>query len=350
MDLVISFDDTGSMSSIRHEVRRKIDNLVTTLFDVIPDLRVGICVHNDWGDVDHYSQFPLTSEREEIKAALNQTIRSGGFGNQAAYEIPLHNLHSTFEWKSDKRIAVIIGDEVPNKVGLLRRWRGNDQTNPYDWKEETAECAKKGIKIYGVHALGSSRTRPFYESISRMTGGTKLDLAQFAHISTYITAIAFQNAGELDAYESSEEHFKTNFALKNMFAKLRGDVVTADFETKISLMGRFQVMDIHDRIRITDFVSQNGIRYHKGRGFYQLIKPEIIQDHKEIIMVDKSTGESIPDQVIARSLLGLPLTGTIKINPKKISACNKYDVYVQSTSYTRQLDSNTKFLYEVDNS
>lgn len=348
MDLVISFDDTGSMSSIRHEVRRKIDDLVTILFNVIPDLRVGICIHNDYGDVDCYHQFPLTSNRDQIKAALNKVIRPGGYGNQAAYELPLHNLHTTFDWKSDKRIAIIIGDEVPNKVGMIR----GIHNNTYDWITETEKCAKAGIKVYGVHALGQARTRPFYERISRITDGIKLDLAQFAHIATYITAIAFKNHSEekLAEFEKTDSTFNTNFALKNMFAKLRGGIIDAATEAKVQMMGRFQVMDVAYRTKITDFVAQNGVRYVKGRGFYQLIKPETVQDYKEIIMVNKQTGETIPDQKTARAKLGLPATGVMKINPRNIAACHDYDVYIQSTSFTRQLDANTKFLYELDNS
>lgn len=347
MDICISFDDTGSMSSIRNEVRRKIDDLVTTLFNVIPDLRVGICIHNDYGDKDCYHQFPLTSDKQQIKDALNKHVQPGGYGNQAAYELPLHNLHTTFDWQSDKRIAIIIGDEVPNKVGMIR----GIHNNTYDWRTETQSCADKGIIVYGIHALGASRTRPFYETISRMTGGVKLDLAQFSHITNFITAIAFKNADKLDDYENSEPTFKTNFALKNMFAKLRGTLagdVDATTRAKLDLMGRFQMISVDTRSRINDFTRSNGLPYKKGRGFYQLIKSETVQDYKEIVMVHKQTGETIPDQLQARKLLGLPTYGDMKINPSRITACRDYDVYVQSTSYTRQLDPNTIFLYELD--
>lgn len=37
LDLVISFDDTGSMSSIRRQVRAQIKELVDKLFKLIPD-------------------------------------------------------------------------------------------------------------------------------------------------------------------------------------------------------------------------------------------------------------------------------------------------------------------------
>ena len=50
LDLVISFDDTGSMSSVRKMVRSQIETLVNQLFDLVPDLRIGIIIHNYYFD------------------------------------------------------------------------------------------------------------------------------------------------------------------------------------------------------------------------------------------------------------------------------------------------------------
>jgi hypothetical protein len=52
LNLVISFDDTGSMSSVRREVRRKIATLVEELFNIYENLKIGIIIHNDYCDGD----------------------------------------------------------------------------------------------------------------------------------------------------------------------------------------------------------------------------------------------------------------------------------------------------------
>lgn len=66
-----------------------------------------------------------------------------------------------------------------------------------------------------------------------------------------------------------------------------------------------------------------------GCEFYEFTKPEIIQKKKEIILMDKNTGE-LYEGSIARTIAGISEDGeNSKIKPGKLE---KYRMFIQSTS------------------
>ena len=54
MQLVISFDDTGSMASCIKQVRSEIKYLCKDLFDIVPNLEIALIAHNDYCDDSWY--------------------------------------------------------------------------------------------------------------------------------------------------------------------------------------------------------------------------------------------------------------------------------------------------------
>ena len=78
------------------------------------------------------------------------------------------------------------------------------------------------------------------------------------------------------------------------------------------------------------------------RGFYEFTKPETISHKKEVVLIDKVTGDMFTGRE-ACDMIGAGGAG--KIKPASL---DKYRVFVQSTSYNRVLVANTGFLYEVD--
>lgn len=355
LDLAVSFDDTGSMWSVRQQVRQKVNSLVSQLFEKIPGLRVSIIIHNDYCDMPkHIFKMDFTTDREKIKSFINQNSPCGGGDAPECYELALNEAVS-LNWQSDRRAFIMIGDEVPHHVG----YRYYDHVNNLDWKKEAARLSEIGVQVYGVQALGRRHATQFYETISRVTRGVKLDLSQFQHIEQYISAIAYHQTGQLDSYESSDKSFSTNISLKNMFRKLRGIGETSGFSEKIEILSKFQLMNVNTdgETTIRDFVELNGCTFKKGKGYYQLIERtadgkanwEEIQPNKEVLFVDKETGEAISDTNWCREKLGVPFGTKGKVRPLSIpDIMNKYEIFIQSTSYTRKLDANTKFLYELD--
>lgn len=111
------------------------------------------------------------------------------------------------------------------------------------------------------------------------------------------------------------------------------------------MTSEFNVWSVIIDSRIDDFVrALNSGVYHLGRGFYQLTKPEkAVQEYKEIALLDKSTGKIYSGTTNVRSILGLPLKGTIKLVP---GDHRNYDIFIQSTSNNRKLVAGTRVLYK----
>jgi len=254
---------------------------------------------------------------------------------------------------SDKRAIVLIGDEVPHLVGYTYRSMRND----LDWKKETKALSDIGVQIYGVQALGHRSNAFFYEQISSMTNGVKLDLSQFQHIPLYLNAVAYHQSGQLETYEASDPTFATNISLKNMFRKLRGGAADAATESKMELLSKFQVMNVTGQMRIKDFVEMMGCTYKRGKGYYQLIERtadgkanfEEVQANKEVIFVNKFTGEANDDTNWCREQLGVPFGTKGNVRPLQLpDVMDKYEIFIQSNSFTRKLDPGCKFLYELE--
>jgi hypothetical protein len=353
LDLLISFDDTGSMSSVRKQVRTNVNSLVGQLYESIPGLRVGVIVHNDYCDAPrHMFVMDFTTSLSEVTKFVNQDSPCGGGDAPECYELALHEA-SKLNWTSDKRAFILIGDEVPHAVG----YRYGNFVNNLDWKIETQKLTEIGVNIYAVQALGRKQSNFFYDGLARMTGGTKLDLSQFQHINQYINAVAYQQNGTLDEYQASDPMFSTNYALKNMFNKLRGKADEATFSGKAELLSRFQVMDVDSEGEtIQNFVNSRGCTFRRGKGYYQLIGRtadgkanfEELQANKEVIFIDKLTGEANADTNWCREQLGVPFGTKGKLRPLSMPIMDKYDIFIQSNSYTRKLDSGTRFLYELE--
>ena len=96
------------------------------------------------------------------------------------------------------------------------------------------------------------------------------------------------------------------------------------------------------KVEIKPFVEHVlKLPYVKGNGLYQLVKLEEVQDYKKICVRDKRNGR-IYSGYEARTLLGLPTTGTAKIKPE---GTGTYEIFVESTSTNRVLTPGTKFIY-----
>ncbi len=375
MEVVISFDDTGSMSSVRAQVRIRIKELINELFMINSDVRVGIIIHNDYCDKDTIQFMDLTNDKDAIESFVKRSSSCGGGDSDECYELALNHMHSKFTWKTDKRIGIIIGDCNPHLPGYTY----GKFTNHLDWEEELNKCISANIKVFPIQALSHYGTY-FYTKIAKVTGNPKLRLEQFSHISQFITAVIYNENGNLADYENSNEQFKTNISLKRMFDSLKGIVIddepedtwertgysysrkrskvadsvdygTGDESKTLDISSRFQILDVGSSAQVIKaFVESNGAKFKTGRGFYQFVSYEKeIQPKKEVLFVNKLTGEVKADTVWCRQQLGVPFGTYGSLSPRNVpDILAVYDVFIQSTSHTRKLDPNTRFLYELD--
>ena len=362
IDIAISFDDTGSMSSVRKQVKAQIKNLIGRLTTDIKGIRFAIIIMNDYCDAPaHMLVQDFTDNINKIEKFIDRNSPQGGGDAPECYELAL-NVTRGLDWKSDRKILIMIGDEIPHTIGYsIMGIDKKKYTCVHDWKKEAKELGDMGVSIYGVQALGRRASNYFYDNISSITGGTKLDLSQFQDIVTYINAIVYKQTGQLDDYQSSDPTFTKNLAIKAMFSKLKGLTSTLSADTlsaeKIELLSKFQVMKVNTLTPIKEFTESNGCTYKKGKGYYQLVERtgdgkanrEIIQADKEVIFVDKITGEVNDNTTWCREQLGVPFGTKGKVSPLSIpDIMNKYKIFVQSNSFTRKLDAGCEFLYELE--
>lgn len=92
--------------------------------------------------------------------------------------------------------------------------------------------------------------------------------------------------------------------------------------------------------RIDDFVRGAHGYYSTGSGYYQLTKTETIQATKQILVLEKATGQ-VYGGTEARHLIGLPDGESVRVKPDRNPL---YDIFVQSTSINRNLMPNTTLL------
>lgn len=359
VDLVISFDTTGSMYPCLTQVRRNVESLVKDLFGLVKGIRIAIIAHGDYCDANNpYTTKILnfTTDLYKICDFVRNVEPTYGGDASECYELVLQTARTQLNWQSGKsKVLVLIGDDVPHG----QNYPGN--INKIDWRNELGLLLEANINVYGVHALAGIRkhSKPFYEEIAQKTGGFYLTLDQFSYINDLILAIAAKQESN-EVLKQYADSVKSSGRMTRNFGQvvntMLGGTCTDYFSEKYFATkpredklipvptGRFQTMFVEKTTVIADFVRGQGITFEKGRGFYQLTKSEKVQGYKEIILSDKETGEFFTGSQV-RSILGLEENVEGRLSSK--SLLDKYEIFIQSTSLNRKLTENTKFLYEL---
>jgi hypothetical protein len=349
IEMVFSFDTTGSMYPCLAEVRRRVDETVARLFREVPNLRVGIIAHGDYCDSRIYvtKHLQLTNDPNAVSYFVKNVEATYGGDAPECYELVLREARTHMDWiTGSKRLLVMIGDEVPHPLAHT--------PDKIDWRTETNANRDAGIVIHGVQALNNRHAEDFYRTIANTTGGVHLRLAQFSEATEMLVAMAYDQVSEekIVAYESEiVAERKMTRSLSAIFDKLLkrdpNTGVYAAVDARATDPARFQRIHVEKDQPIKELVQSNGLVFKIGRGFYEFTKRETIQASKEVIILDRESGDMFEGEA-AREVLGLPHGSRINLNPRDAGFdTNKYTVFVQSTSANRKLIGGTTFLYEA---
>lgn len=335
IDLLISFDTTGSMYPCLTQVRRGCKQLVKDLFDRVPNLRIGVISHGDYCDgTQKIKTLDLTSNSNSVISFIDNAPQTSGGDEDKCYELVLNEARK-FSWTAGKNKAMIlIGDCNPHPMSY--------RDCKHDWRNEAKLLVEAGISIYPVQALGRSHCTRFYNELAKISGTPKLDLPQFSDISDIICGVCYHQAGP-SQFQQFEQEFsrrkhKSPTVLRTL-ALLSGKPLSAKSET---IGSRFQVLEVDHDCSIQDFVISNGLTFRPGRGFYEFTKTEEIQEYKEVVAQNLESGAIIEGKM-ARKALMIP-EGRSKCKP----CVSNYIGFIQSTSNNRKLKGGTKFLYEIN--
>lgn len=348
IEVVVSFDTTGSMYPCLTQVRRVVQDMVKRLFSEIPNLRMGIISHGDYCDgKDVLSKHELSTNASAICKFVQNAPATGGGDAPEAYELVLHEARS-FNWTHGKnKVLVLIGDDVPHEPS----YRENKKR--LDWRNEINNLRTMGVHVYGVQALNRRHATHFYREIAAGTDGFHLTLDQFSNVIELIFAICYQQAGPEHLQRYEEEVVRTKRMNRNLdmvFSTLAGRKASSSgrFKSDGKLhpvpSGRFQVLSVDRDVPIKDFCKEQGVEFKQGRGFYELTKAVTVQGTKEIVLMSRATGDLFTGSH-ARSMLGLPLHDEdVRLHATHL---DEYIPFIQSTSNNRKLVANTRLLYEV---
>jgi len=380
IDACITFDTTGSMYPCLTQVRRNVTETVKRLFKDIPDLRIAIIAHGDYCDARSAyvtKIMDFSTDVNEVSRFVNNVERTFGGDTPECYELVLHEARTELTWQSGRsKIVVMIGDDVPHGPNH------HENTKKIDWRNELGLLMEAGINVYGVHAMPGIRrhSKPFYTEIAEKTGGFYLTLDQFNYVTDLLMSICYKQDSDEALNQYANEIEKGNRMTRGLamsIGALRGEEVSYESygtsprpdvvaRTKYAFeedglnpvpSGRFQTIEVFEDVKIREFIEEQGIDFKTGRGFYELVrygkKRYKVQPHKEIIMMDRESGDFFNGSE-CREMLGLvewrPKSECKGADAEYLSpkAIDKYRVFIQSTSYTRKLVPGSSLLYEVE--
>ena len=353
-DIVFSMDSTGSMYPCIAELRRKVSDTITRLFDTVPDLRIGLIAHGDYDDSPYsIKTVPLTNCVAELCNFVNTVETTNGFGNGGEqYENVMLTAATRFKWSADNRIYAMIGDEPAHVKGRTIHTYSYTKRMvvEIDWRGALKELDLHGVTSYCVRCLNRSDSLSFHKEFAQRANTPLLHLHQFSHIVELVTALTYRAVG-VERVEEYAEELKSggmvNRGIAAILDALMGrqntPIYTNPVNGELALVPpwRFQILSVDYSTDIKSFVLSTGASFNKGRGFYELTKPEEVQEKKEIVL-------AYPDGTMysgakAREMVGLPYGERGKLYPN----FTDFTVFVQSTSVNRKLMPNTKFLYDT---
>jgi hypothetical protein len=374
IDVLFTFDTTGSMYPCLTQVRRNLKQVVEILFDDIPNLRIGFIAHGDYCDAGSTyvtKSLNLTRDINKVIDFVMNAERTGGGDSPECYELVLNQARTEIDWKSGRnKIIVLIGDDVPHGPTERQNYKH------IDWRNELGLLLEAGIQVYGVHCMPGIRrhSKPFYEEIAKKTGGFYLTLDQFSSIADLIMGICYKQKSDDEFVDFVKKVEKKGRLTRDLSSSFRTMASGLGVEVAIEVVvgkkkgkkyayeedglrpvdsGRFQTIEVDEEQRIDYFVRDQGLTFQRGRAFYELArygkKRYKVQQYKEIILMDRESGDFFNGPEVRR-ILGLhPQTSsggvTEYLAPKSL---DKYKVFIQSTSFTRVLVPGTSLLYEVE--
>lgn len=119
LDIVLTFDSTGSMQGEIDQVKNQIRRIGSTLLSLVPKARIGICTYRDQGDEYVVRGLPLTSDLQEIERYL------AGIHADAGGDTP-ESVHEGLRWSIQKntfrprarKVILLFGDAPPHREDL----------------------------------------------------------------------------------------------------------------------------------------------------------------------------------------------------------------------------------------
>jgi hypothetical protein len=197
VEVVISFDTTGSMYGYLAEVRKNLRGLIDTLRTRVPGIRIGVIAHGDYCDAGatYVIKFlPLITDYAKLSAFVAEVGQTGGGDAPECYELALNKANKAMGWSkgAHSKAMVLVGDDLPHEPG----YACNGGTVKIDWRCELAGLVAKRVQIYAVHAGGRTSTRSFYDRLASESQGRYLGIGDMSEMRDVVVGVCLHHASD----------------------------------------------------------------------------------------------------------------------------------------------------------
>ncbi len=175
LDIALVLDATGSMAPVIQATKRRLQRLIETLRELVPDLRVRIVVYRDAGDAFLTLASPFTHELRVLEDYLSCIPAAGGGDQPEAVLSGLRRAIVKTPWRAKpKRVVLLFGDAPPHERHMalleatLREFKGS--VHAVD------------VAGFGMGPRGSSKPNAAFLKIGKWGHGTATTLQNEADL------------------------------------------------------------------------------------------------------------------------------------------------------------------------
>lgn len=196
-DIVIAFDNTGSMNIYIDQVKSHVKNLISSMFKENPNLNMSIVAFGDYCDMISKNKFGkayqvigLTNNQNDLVNFVNNAKNTSGGDADEFYELVIKKIVEETEWREgSSKSVLLIADCDPHPLGYS--CRDFVTNNQIDWKEEAKKAREKGIKFDTLSILN----RQWYQELSDITEGVCLPFKSSDKTGELLEAVTLARGG-----------------------------------------------------------------------------------------------------------------------------------------------------------
>ena len=180
LEIVITFDSTGSMEGEIRQVKARIQRMGSALMQVIPKTRISICTYRDHDARYLVQGLPLTDDLDKIVSFLDKIDAAGGGDDPEAVQAGLDwAIHENRFRQRARKVILLFGDSPPHRGDLTECLR-----------LATTFRRRSGGVISTVTCHSNSRLTEFIE-IAQLGGGEAFLARDEKEIMTELLVLVF---------------------------------------------------------------------------------------------------------------------------------------------------------------